>query len=78
MYDYYEHLKKFGLTWEIKNLDIKCGIRINNTDDKKLKKQLIMSSKTRMKSFLDESRVGNMTSDLKKRKSFMVISMIQE
>ena len=37
-----------------------------------------MSSKTRMKSFLDESRVWNMTSDLKMRKSFMVISMIQE
>ena len=78
VYDYYEHLKKFGFTWEIKNLDIKCGIRINNTDDKKLKKQLTMSSKTRMKSFLDESRVWNMTSDLKMRKSFMVISMIQQ
>ena len=23
VYDYYEHLKKFDFTWEIKNLDIK-------------------------------------------------------
>ena len=72
MYDYYEHLKKFGFTWEIKNLDIKCGIRINNTDDKKLKKQLTMSSQTRMKIFLDESRVWNMSSDLNMRKSFVI------
>ena len=72
MHDYYEHLKKFGFTWEIKNLDIKYGIRMNNTDDKKLKKQLTMSSKTRIKSVLDEYRVWNMTSDLKMRKFFMI------
>ena len=49
MYDYYKHLKRFGFVWEIKNLRIKYGIRINNTDDKKLKKQLTMSSQIRMK-----------------------------
>ena len=31
-----------------------------------------MSSQTRMKIFFDESRVWNMSSDLKMRKSFMV------
>ena len=31
-----------------------------------------MSSQTRMKFFFDESRVWNMSSDLKMRKSFMV------
>ena len=53
----------------MKNLKIKYGIRINNTGDKKLKKWLTMSSQTRMNFFLDESRVWNMSSDLKMRKS---------
>ena len=52
-----------------KKSKIKYGIRINNTGDKKLKKQLTMSSQTRMKIFLDEYRVWNMGSDLKMRKS---------
>ena len=69
MYDYNKHLKRFGFVWEIKNLRIKYGIRINNAEDKKLKKQLTMSSQTRMKNFLDEYRVWNMGSDLKMRKS---------
>ena len=34
-----------------------------------------MSSQTRMKFFFDESRVWNMSSDLKLRKSFMVGSL---
>ena len=55
-----------------KKSKIKYGIRINNTDDKKLKKQLTMSSQTRMKIFLDESRVWNMSSDLNMRKSFVI------
>ena len=33
VYDYYEHLKRIGFVWEIKNLRIKYGIRINNTAD---------------------------------------------
>ena len=39
---------------------------------KKLEKQLTTSSQTRMKIFLDEFSVWNMSSDLKMRKSFMV------
>ena len=39
---------------------------------KNLKRQLTMSLQTRMNIFFDESRVWNMSSDLKMRKSFMV------
>ena len=40
VYDYYEHLKKFGFTWEHKALGIKYGIRISNSDNKTLKSNL--------------------------------------
>ena len=40
VYDYYKHLKKFGFTWEHKALGIKYGIRISNSDNKKLKNNL--------------------------------------
>ena len=61
-----------------KNSKIKYGIRINNTDDKKLKKQLTMSSQTRMKIFLDEYRVWNMGSDLKMRKSLWLVMNLRD
>ena len=40
VYDYYKHLKKFGFTWEHKAIGIKYGIRISNSDNKKLKNNL--------------------------------------
>ena len=49
VYDYYERLKKFGFTWEHKTLGIKYGIRISDSDNKKIKKQLTMKSDTRKK-----------------------------
>ena len=45
----YGHLKTFGFTWEHKILGIKYGIRINNSDNKKIKKQLTWKSDTRKK-----------------------------
>ena len=36
VYDYYEHLKKFGFTWEHKTLGIKYTIRISSSDNKKI------------------------------------------
>ena len=61
IYDYYKHLEKFGFTWEHKTLGIKYGIRINSSDNKKIKKQLTMKSDTRKIFCLDSIRVWNMT-----------------
>ena len=49
VYDYYEHLKRFGFTWEHNSLGIKYANRINNSDNKKIKKQLTLKSDTRKK-----------------------------
>ena len=61
VYDYYEHLKKFGCTWEQKALGIKYRIRISNSNNKKNKKQLTMKSNTGQKLCLDSTRVWNMS-----------------
>ena len=60
-YDYYEHLKKISFTWERKTLGIKYGIRISDSDNKKIKKQLTMKSDTRKKLCLESIRVWNMS-----------------
>ena len=57
VYDYVEHLKKIGFTWEMKKLGIKYTITINNSEQTKLKKQRTIASRTRSLSFIDESRV---------------------
>ena len=61
VYDYFEHLKRFGLTWEHKSLGIKYKIRINNSDNTKIKKQLSMKTDTRYKLNVDSTKVLNMT-----------------
>ena len=61
VYDYYEHLKRFGFTWEHKSLGIKYGIRTNNSDNKKIKKKITMRSDIRKKLCLDSTRVWNMS-----------------
>ena len=60
-YDYYEHLKKISFTWEHKTLGSKYGIRISDSDNKKIKQQLTMKSDTRKKLCLDSIRVWNMS-----------------
>ena len=61
VYDYYEHLKKIGFTWEHKTLGIKYAIRISSSDNKKIKKKLTMRSDTRRRLCLDSIRVWNMS-----------------
>ena len=49
MYDYTGHLKQFGFDWIQNNLGLRYGIRINNSNSKKIKKQLTLSRSTRKK-----------------------------
>ena len=49
MYDYTGHLKQFGFDWIQNNLGLRYGIRINNSNSKKIKKQLTLSRSTREK-----------------------------
>ena len=63
VYNYYEHLKKIGFTWEHKTLGIKYGIRISNSDNKKIKKQLTLKTDTRHKLNVDLTRIWNMTNN---------------
>ena len=49
MYDYIGHLKQFGFDWIQNNLGLRYGIRTNNTNSKKIKKQLTLSRTTRKK-----------------------------
>ena len=63
VYNYYKHLKKFGFTWEHKTLGIKYGIRISNSDNKKIKKQLTLKTDTRHKLNVDLTRIWNMTNN---------------
>ena len=46
---------------EHKTLGIKYGIRISNSDNKKIKKQLTMKTDTRHKLNIDSTRIWNMT-----------------
>ena len=63
VYNYYKHFKKFGFTWEHKTLGIKYGIRISNSDNKKIKKQLTLKTDTRHKLNVDLTRIWNMTNN---------------
>ena len=56
VYGYYEH-------WEHKTLCIKYGIRISNSDSKKIKKQLTMKTDTRHKLNVGSTRIWNMTNN---------------
>ena len=49
MCDYTGHLKQFGFDWIQNNLGLRYGIRINNSNSKKIKKQLTLSRSTREK-----------------------------
>ena len=66
MYGYIGHLKKFGFDWIQNDLGVRYGIKINNADSKKIKKQLTLSRSRRKKNCLDQSRVWNMKMTWKK------------
>ena len=57
VYDFIGHLKKNGFDWIHNDLVLRYGIKINNSDSKKIKKKLNLSKITRKKICLDESRV---------------------
>ena len=56
-------MKKFDFTWEHKTLGIRYGIRIGNSDNKQIKKQLTMKTGTRHKVNVDSTRIWNMTNN---------------
>ena len=60
VYDYIEHLKRFGFEWIQKDLGFRYEVKINNSDKKNLKKQISLNSETRKKICIDESRIWNM------------------
>ena len=55
--------KKLGFTWEHKTLGIRYGIRISNSDNKKIKKQLTMKTDTRHKLNVDSTKIWNITNN---------------
>ena len=69
MYDYIEHLKKFRFEWIQNDLGLKYRIKIDNSDSKKIKKQLTLSRSTRKKICLHESRIWNMKMTWKNNES---------
>ena len=54
------HLKKFEFDWIQTDLGLRYGVKINNSDSKKMKKHLTLSKITRKKICMDESKVWNM------------------
>lgn len=60
VYDYTGHLTKFGFDWIQSNIGLRYRIKINNSDNRKIKKQLTLSAGTRKQLFVDESRIWNM------------------
>ena len=58
VYDYVEHLKRFGFLWTNTNLGLVYEITIVGN---KLRKQLTMSRNERKKIAIDESRTWNMS-----------------
>ena len=69
VYDYIGHFEKFGLEWIQNDLGLKYVVKIDNSDKKKIKKQLTLSQQTRKKICLDESRVWNMENSWELNKS---------
>ena len=67
IYDYIEHLKKFAFEWIQNDLGLKYRIKIDNSDSKKIKKQLTLSRSMRKKICLHESRIWNMKMIWKKK-----------
>ena len=55
--------KKLGFTWEHKTLGIRYGIRISNSDNKKIKKQLTIKIDTRHKLNVHSTRIWNMANN---------------
>ena len=55
-YNYYNHLKRFGFTWEHSPLEFKYEITLSS-DEKKMKKNITMDKITRRKLAIDESRI---------------------
>ena len=49
VYDYIGHFEKFGLEWIQNDLGLKYVVKIDNSDKKKIKKQLTLSQQTRKK-----------------------------
>ena len=68
LYNYYEHLKKFGLEWENTAIDFKFSLNLSK-DEKKLIKQMTMSRETRLKLHIDESGIWNMGMRIVRRHS---------
>ena len=69
MDDYMEHLKKFGFNCIQNYFGLKYEIKINNSDSKKIEKQLNFSRSTRKTFCLDESGIWNMKMTWKKNES---------
>ena len=69
VYDYIGHFEKFGLEWIQNDLGLKYVVKRDNSDKKKIKKQLTLSQQTRKKICLDESRVWNMENSWELTKS---------
>ena len=61
VYDYIGHLEMFRFDWKHDGICLRYGIKIDNSDSKKLKKQLTLSSLRRKKLCYDESRIWNMS-----------------
>ena len=55
--------KKLGFTWEHKTLGIRYGIRISNSDNKKIKNQLTIKIDTRHKLNVHSTRIWNMANN---------------
>ena len=56
-YNYYNHLKKIGFTWEHSSLEFKYEITLSSDEKKKCKKKITMDKITRRKLAIDESRI---------------------
>ena len=61
VYDYIGHLEMFGFDWKHDGICLRYRIKIDNSDSKKLKKQLTLSLLTRKKLRYDESRIWNIS-----------------
>ena len=55
-YNYYDHLKSFGFTWEHSPLECKYEITLSS-EEKALTKKIKMGKTTRHKIAIDESRI---------------------